>query len=128
MKAKLCPVDLEVDKIHDVQWDKRAFENLVIEKETKHLVQCLVSSRIAAENSTDLIQGKGNGLIMLLHGYDISISVQDIVEGLQMAIADQGLEKHLQLVNSVLTFPCYQTDFILREVLLVTIVVILEMN
>lgn len=60
--------DIEVDKIRDVQWDKRSFENLVIDKEMKHLIQSLVSSRIAAEKSTDLIEGKGNGLIMLLHG------------------------------------------------------------
>jgi hypothetical protein len=60
--------DIEVDRIRDVQWDKKAFENLVIDPETKHLIQSLVSSRIAADKSTDLIQGKGNGLIMLLHG------------------------------------------------------------
>ncbi len=61
-------VDIEVDRIRDIQWDKKAFENLVIDKETKHLIQSLVSSRIAVEKSTDLIRGKGNGLIMLLHG------------------------------------------------------------
>jgi hypothetical protein len=61
-------VDIDVDKIQDVQWNKRAFENLVIEKETKHLLQSLVSLQVDAEKSTDLIEGKGNGLIMLLHG------------------------------------------------------------
>jgi hypothetical protein len=57
-----------VDRISDVQWDNKAFENLVIDNETKHLIQSLISSRMAVEKSTDLIRGKGNGLIMLLHG------------------------------------------------------------
>lgn len=35
---------------------------------TKELVQALVADRIAGERNTDLIQGKGNGLIILLHG------------------------------------------------------------
>jgi hypothetical protein len=61
-------VDIEVDRIGDVDWNKNAFENLVIDKETKHLVQALVSTTIATEKSTDLISGKGRGLIILLHG------------------------------------------------------------
>jgi hypothetical protein len=63
-------VDIEVDRIRDVNWNKKAFESLVVEEDTKHLVEALISNQINAERSTDLISGKGNGLIILLHGYD----------------------------------------------------------
>ena len=62
-------VDIDVDRIKDVDWNKKAFENLVVDEDTKHLVQALISIQVKAEKSTDLISGKGNGLIMLLHGY-----------------------------------------------------------
>ncbi|KAH0565265.1 hypothetical protein GP486_001346 [Trichoglossum hirsutum] len=61
-------VDLEVDHIKDVTWNKSAFKNLVVDEETKELVQALVTNQLAAEKGTDLIGGKGNGLIILLHG------------------------------------------------------------
>lgn len=63
-----CLVDIEVDWIEEVQWNKKAFENLVVDDETKHLVKALVSNQLKTEMSTDLISGKGNGLIILLHG------------------------------------------------------------
>lgn len=40
----------------------------MVDDETKELVQALVTNQIAAEKGTDLIESKGNGLIMLLHG------------------------------------------------------------
>jgi SpoVK/Ycf46/Vps4 family AAA+-type ATPase len=61
-------VDLIVDRISDVKWNKQAFRSLVIDQGTKELVQALVTNQLAEEQGTDLIDGKGNGLIMLLHG------------------------------------------------------------
>ncbi|MCJ1360554.1 MAG: hypothetical protein MMC33_010562 [Icmadophila ericetorum] len=61
-------VDLEVDRISEVVWNKKVFESLVIDEATKESVQALVTNQLAAEKSTDLIIGKGNGLIILLHG------------------------------------------------------------
>lgn len=61
-------VDLQVDRIGDVVWNDEAFKSLVIKEKTKQLIQALISNQIEAEKSTDLISGKGNGLIMLLHG------------------------------------------------------------
>lgn len=60
--------DLEVDRISGVNWNVEAFESLVIERKARNLILALVSNQIAAEKSTDLIAGKGNGLILLLHG------------------------------------------------------------
>ncbi|PKY02830.1 P-loop containing nucleoside triphosphate hydrolase protein [Aspergillus campestris IBT 28561] len=61
-------VNLEVDLIRKVEWNKQAFESLVVEEETKELVQALVTNRLEAERGTDMIDDKGNGLTILLHG------------------------------------------------------------
>lgn len=61
-------MDLEVDKIREVEWNKRSFDHLVVDRESKELVQALVTHQIAREQSTDIIDQKGNGLIILLHG------------------------------------------------------------
>ena len=61
-------VDVKVDGLRDVDWNKKAFDNLVIDADTKHLVKALITNQIKAEKATDLISGKGNGLIILLHG------------------------------------------------------------
>jgi len=59
---------LFVDRITDVVWNKQAFKDLVADSETKELVQALVMKQINAKKSIDFAAGKGNGLIMLLHG------------------------------------------------------------
>jgi SpoVK/Ycf46/Vps4 family AAA+-type ATPase len=64
----LLIADLVVDKIVDISWNKEAFKHLVADDKTKELVQALVADRISSERNTDIIQGKGNGLIILLHG------------------------------------------------------------
>lgn len=61
-------MDLEIDSITDVEWNKKSFENLVIDAKAKEMIQALVSHQIESEKGTDLIHRKGNGLIILLHG------------------------------------------------------------
>ena len=60
--------ELDVDRICDVCWNTKAFDNLVIDKTTKKLIQALVMRQLEADKGTDLIAGKGQGLIILLHG------------------------------------------------------------
>lgn len=60
--------DLMADRVADVKWNKEAFQKVVIDRKAKDLIRALVSNQLAAEVSTDLIAGKGNGLILLLHG------------------------------------------------------------
>ncbi|KAL3470136.1 P-loop containing nucleoside triphosphate hydrolase protein [Aspergillus californicus] len=60
--------DLEVDMIHKVDWNKSAFDNLVVDEETKELIRALITNRLEVEKGTDMIDDKGNGLIILLHG------------------------------------------------------------
>ena len=61
-------LDLCADRISDVKWNKEAFRSLVIDSKAKDLIRALVSNQLDAEKGTDLIMGKGNGLILLLHG------------------------------------------------------------
>ncbi|KAK6085114.1 AAA family ATPase [Seiridium cupressi] len=63
--------DIAIHFISEVQWDKKAFDNLVLsDNRTKELIHALITTKLAAEKGqgADLIKGKGYGLIMLLHG------------------------------------------------------------
>jgi hypothetical protein len=60
--------DLNMDQIHPVVWNQQAFDSLVLDRKTKELITALVSKQISSAKSTDVIAGKGNGLILLLHG------------------------------------------------------------
>lgn len=59
---------LYVSCMSEVQWNVNAFEMLVVDKQKKELIRALVTNQIAAEESTDLMCGKGSGLFILLHG------------------------------------------------------------
>ncbi|KAK6863622.1 hypothetical protein PG995_000150 [Apiospora arundinis] len=61
-------VDLKVDRIKEVEWNKESFDHLVVEPNTKELIQALVRHQISLEQGADIINRKGNGLIILLHG------------------------------------------------------------
>jgi hypothetical protein len=52
-----------------VVWNTQAFESLVVDDDTKELVKVLVTNQLAKEKATDLMDGKGNGLVILLHGF-----------------------------------------------------------
>lgn len=47
----------------------QAFDSLVVDDDTKELVKALVTNQLAGEKATDLMTGKGNGLVILLHGF-----------------------------------------------------------
>ena len=40
----------------------------MVNDNTKELVEALVTNRLSSDNSTDLIAGKGHGLLILIHG------------------------------------------------------------
>ena len=60
-------LDLQVDGITEVVWNKEAFKSLIKDTETKELIQALVSLRLESQKP-DLISGQSNGLVFLLHG------------------------------------------------------------
>ncbi|KAK1846827.1 P-loop containing nucleoside triphosphate hydrolase, partial [Colletotrichum chrysophilum] len=59
---------LRVSFMQDVKWNDQAFEDLVIDPNTKDLVKAVVTNTLREEENLDLIEGKGNGLCILLHG------------------------------------------------------------
>lgn len=61
-------LDLVAERITDVKWNEDAFRKVVMNSKAKDLIRALVSNQLASETSTDLIENKGNGLILLLHG------------------------------------------------------------
>ncbi|KAI9748737.1 MAG: hypothetical protein M4579_007137 [Chaenotheca gracillima] len=61
-------ITLHVSRMSPVQWNVNAFKMLVVDEQKKELIRALVTNQIAAEEGTDLISGKGNGLFILLHG------------------------------------------------------------
>ena len=56
----------EVSAISDIDFQKRAFDQLVLDPAKKNLVQALVSDNNSG--FSDIISGKGGGCIFLLHG------------------------------------------------------------
>ncbi|KAF4459551.1 P-loop containing nucleoside triphosphate hydrolase [Fusarium albosuccineum] len=60
---------LDADRITDVTWNKSAFSQLVASPDTKELIQAVVSAHGERKNmGLDIIEGKGQGLLILLHG------------------------------------------------------------
>lgn len=57
-----------MDNISEVQWDKKAFDNLAIAEVNKTIIKALVLNKIERDRATDVVPGKGNGLVVLLHG------------------------------------------------------------
>ncbi|KAK1759029.1 hypothetical protein QBC47DRAFT_449698 [Echria macrotheca] len=63
-------LEFTVSGVKEIQWNESAYESLVLEDKTKDIVKALVESHKyhAAESIDDVIQGKGKGLVAVLHG------------------------------------------------------------
>ncbi|RDW94219.1 ATP-binding protein [Aspergillus mulundensis] len=59
---------LLVERIMDINWNEEAFDRLVMQHHKKELIKALVTVHSTSAKSTDIIEGKGNALIILLHG------------------------------------------------------------
>ncbi|KAF7547673.1 hypothetical protein G7Z17_g7565 [Cylindrodendrum hubeiense] len=58
-----------LSRITDVTWNKAAFKQLVVPEETKELIMAMVTTHgQRSSTALDIIEGKGQGLLMLLHG------------------------------------------------------------
>ncbi|KAL1892817.1 hypothetical protein Cpir12675_004401 [Ceratocystis pirilliformis] len=59
-----------VSKISEIQWNANAYDSLVLAPKTKSIIKALVESHKynAADSIDDVIQGKGKGLVAVLHG------------------------------------------------------------
>ncbi|EFQ33968.1 ATPase [Colletotrichum graminicola M1.001] len=63
-------LEFTVSGIDEIQWNDSAYDSLVLESKPKDIVKALVESHKyhAAESIDDVIQGKGKGLVAVLHG------------------------------------------------------------
>ncbi|THX66544.1 P-loop containing nucleoside triphosphate hydrolase protein [Aureobasidium pullulans] len=61
-------VTLKIRYIKEVTWEESAFETLVLDNHKKEMLKALVTTHDSGNTSLDVIEGKGNGLILLLHG------------------------------------------------------------
>ena len=63
-------LEFDVAGVRDVHWNADAWHSLVLEQGTKELIQAQVESRNSANGNAadDIIHGKGNGLVVVLHG------------------------------------------------------------
>ncbi|RGP72192.1 p-loop containing nucleoside triphosphate hydrolase [Fusarium sporotrichioides] len=59
---------LLVKHLRPITWNKKAFEMLVLDAQKKEVIEAMVRIHVSSNMSTDVIEGKGNGLIILLHG------------------------------------------------------------
>ncbi|KAI1213008.1 P-loop containing nucleoside triphosphate hydrolase protein [Annulohypoxylon truncatum] len=58
-----------VDKVAPIEWNERCFDDLVLDQDTKKTVQAVVSSHSSSrEGFDDIVKGKGQGLVCVLHG------------------------------------------------------------
>ncbi len=63
-------LEFTISGIKDIEWNVGAFDSLVLPDNQKSIVKALVESHTfhAAQNIEDVIQGKGKGLVAVLHG------------------------------------------------------------
>ncbi|KAK7734115.1 hypothetical protein SLS63_004400 [Diaporthe eres] len=63
-------LEFTVSGVQEIRWNEHAYDSLVLEKRTKETVKALVESHKyhATESIDDVIQGKGKGLVSVLHG------------------------------------------------------------
>ncbi|KAJ4257572.1 hypothetical protein NW762_008697 [Fusarium torreyae] len=63
-------LELAVSGVKEIEWNEQAWDSLVLRRGTKDLIKALVTSRKyhAANTIDDVIQGKGKGLVTVLHG------------------------------------------------------------
>ena len=65
-------LEFSVSGVHDIAWNTGAFDSLVLPDSQKSIVKALVQSHTSeaqqAKNIDDVIQGKGKGLVAVLHG------------------------------------------------------------
>ena len=63
-------LEFTVSGINEIEWNEGAFNSLVLPDNQKSIVKALVESHTfeASRNIDDVIQGKGRGLVAVLHG------------------------------------------------------------
>lgn len=63
-------LEFSISGVRDIEWNEGAFDSLVLPQNQKSIVRALVESHKfhAAKTIDDVVQGKGRGLVAVLHG------------------------------------------------------------
>ena len=77
---KLCADDFFVSNVSDIEWNTTALGKVMIPELQKSLLLALLQGKLAeTETEHDIIKGKENGFVELLHGapgmYVLSVSI-----------------------------------------------------
>src|ERR1700754_2780934 len=59
---------LSMEHVEPVPWNKKAFDRLVLKPSKKATIKALVTVHLTTVQNVDVVENKGNGLIILLHG------------------------------------------------------------
>ncbi|KAF4895382.1 hypothetical protein CGCF415_v011882 [Colletotrichum fructicola] len=59
---------LQVEHISAIEWNKNAFEQLVLDYNHRELIEAVIRGHMSSNMSPDIVEGKGKGVIILLHG------------------------------------------------------------
>lgn len=59
---------VDVDNIHDIKFNDKVFDQLVLPAAQKELVRVLVQNHSKGASFDDFVEGKGKGLVSVLHG------------------------------------------------------------
>ena len=57
-----------MEHVSPVPWNKEAFDRLVLKSAKKDTIKALVTVHLTTVQNMDVVENKGNGLIILLHG------------------------------------------------------------
>jgi hypothetical protein len=71
---------LKVAAIKEVQWNPQTFQSVEIAEESKELIEALVRNKIERDEGLDFVQGKGTGLVVLLHGYALWTKARSVAD------------------------------------------------
>ncbi|EXJ71938.1 uncharacterized protein A1O5_04439 [Cladophialophora psammophila CBS 110553] len=109
---------LQVNFIRPVRWNENAFNRLVLQASRKELIQALVTVRLENNQATDVIEGKGAGLIMLLHrppGTGKTLAAETVAElankpldratCARISAEAKGVEKYLESALYLISLP-----------------------
>jgi len=59
---------LSMGHVGPVPWNKEAFNRLVLKSKKRETIKALVTVHLTTVQNVDVVENKGNGLIILLHG------------------------------------------------------------
>lgn len=59
---------LQIEHISEIPWNEKALDRVVLDDIKKELIKALVTNQLEKNQGADVVENKGNGMILLLHG------------------------------------------------------------